>query len=448
MKCYICTADENWASLKELHKEKELLVCKTCGNVAFRVEENEEEKVRNYYRYEYRPAPGHGNLITTTHKQNYVLNFLKDFLKDKKELIIGDVGCATGYLVSFFRKMGHKATGCEYTLTYRRFAEHFYGVPITEELREDLQYDFITIYHVLEHMVKPDEKLNKYRSLLKDGGHMLISTPKWYENLEEASGPPIKSFEELWHKNHINVFSKKSINNLFKRIGFQVVKEDHFVYGQTYLLKKADPVELKQEDYEKADDVIANTHKAKKAIDLFLNRQFKEAVELWPAFPDAWVSLIMDIYGKDSEKQDDLWKEVFAIMPHNKKLKTIYSCVYLYQRQRYQEAIDLVNELMQVCPDEEKLMILGQCHALINKHQESMQYFYQASEMNPTRWQIAMDFLGKEASLIPTWDERALQEISDKVKAEAKKEIKLIDPLFDKNGKEQHKELVTNENKS
>lgn len=444
MVCYICNGND-WHSLKELHKEKELQVCKICGCVCFKIEEGEEAKNLEYYKYQYRPAPNHGNLITTTHKQNYIQSFLKEYLEGKKELVIGDVGCATGYLVAFFRKLGHKATGCEYTLTYRRFAEHFYGIPITEELKDNIKYDFISIYHVLEHMIEPDKKLEKYRNLLKDEGHILISTPKWYDTLEEASGPAITSFENLWHKNHINVFTIKNLKTLFKKIGFEIVKEDQFTYGQTYLIKKAEPQKITIEDYEVPQEKIDLTHKAYKAIELFIKQDFKGAVELWPKMPDAWVSLIMNTYGKDEERQKDAWEEVFKIMPKNKKLLTVYSCIYLFQRAKYQEVLNIINDLMKFAVDEEKLFVMGQCFAMLGDHKQAMQCFYKSAEMNPMKWQIAMDFMGKEASLIPTWDEVELEKVAMKAASEAKANIKLVDPIFNSNGKEQKLGGITNE---
>lgn len=437
MRCPICDTQENWHSLKELHSKKELRVCNTCGFVGFKIEEGEEEKTKDYYRFQYRPAPGYGNLVTTAHKQNYIINFLSDYLKEKKDLVIGDVGCATGYLVAYFRRIGHKATGSEYTLTFRRFAEHFYGIPITEELMDDLKYDLITIYHVAEHMIDPDKKLTHYRGLLKEDGHMLISTPKWYDSLEEASGPAITSFENLWHENHINIYSERSIKNLFKKVGLEIVKEDHFVYGQTYLVKKAEPQPLTKGDYENPQEIIEKTKLSNEAIKLFLAGKFKEAKELYPKFPDAWVSLIINTYGKDSGRQEDAWIEAFKALPRNKKLLTIYSAVYLFQRARYPEAIKILNDLITVCPDEDKFMVLGQSYAMLGEHKKAMDYFFRSADMNPTKWQIAMDFMGKEASMIPAWDEVQLQQLGEKVVRDAKPKLKLIDPIFSStNGKE------------
>ena len=174
MICYVCASD-NWYPVtvdrqvpggvpgetkpSPIHSTSKIIVCKNCGNACHEVDVTTEEKLKDFYRKEYRACPDTRNLMTTTRKLNYVMVFLRDFLKDKKGLVIGDVGCATGYLVNAFRQLGHRATGSELTLTYRRFAEHYYGVPVTEELETKHRYDLIVIYHVLEHLMEPDKKL-------------------------------------------------------------------------------------------------------------------------------------------------------------------------------------------------------------------------------------------------------------------------------------------------
>lgn len=430
MICYICNED-NWNKLPELNKERTLQICKGCGNVCYEVEPRDEESVKQYYRTEYRPAPNHMNLITTTHKQNYVNLFLRDYLKDKKGLVIGDIGCATGYLVNHFRSMGHKATGCEYTLTYRRFAENFYNIPITEDLRKDLQYDLLVMYHVLEHVTEPDKKLTEYLKLLKDDGVMLVSTPEWYGDLQEASGPVVSSFEHLWHKDHINVFSQNSLKNLFIKVGLDIVKEDHFVYGQTYLLKKAQNAPhgtIRKEDWQA---VTKKTHEGKKAIDLLLEGKFYEATQVWPRFPDAWLGLIYNTYGKQPDRQEDTFKKCLEVMPENKRIISGLANWH-YQCQRYKQALEIFEKFITICPDEDKLMYAGFCCSFLGESKRAMAYFYQAAEMCPPKWVEAMDWMCREASNMPTWDERALNDIGEKIRETARKGLKLVDPMFDK----------------
>ena len=89
MKCYICDT-EDWHKITipgdggtriPIHSKGCLQICKQCGNSCFDVDSTQEEKVKEYYRKDYRPAPNISNLITTTHKVNYVRVFLTDLLK-------------------------------------------------------------------------------------------------------------------------------------------------------------------------------------------------------------------------------------------------------------------------------------------------------------------------------------------------------------------------------
>jgi len=435
--CYICDK-EDWHSFdskdQKLNPARELLCCKGCGSVCYRVEPASEEKIRDYYRKEYRPEPNHLNLITTTHKLNYIKIFLQDYFKGKEPgLVIGDVGSATGYLVAHFRGMGHKATGCEYTVTYRRFAEHFYGVPLTEELRTDLKYDLITVYHVLEHLIEPDKKLAHYVSLLKDDGRMLISTPQWYDVLEEASGPNVTTFEHLWHKDHINVFSETTIRNLFTKCELVIEKEDHFVYGQTYLLRKMTAEEKMHKNIvnEGWEEKVKRTLEAKLAIELFGRRDLREALKVWPKFPDAWLRLAFEVFGKDPDRQADLFEEAEKLMPIQRRLLSA-KAVWLFQRQKYDEAMKIFEWFAKYCPDEDKLMFMGFACALNGDGKRAMPYFYQAADMDPRKWSDAMDWVCREAAKLPTWDERALETISRQVKETARPGLKLVDPMFDK----------------
>ena len=218
MTCYVC-GEKNWVELKGVHSQSTLVVCKPCGNLAHLLEPTYEKDILEYYRKEYRKAPTSVNIITTNNKLFYIDFFLRDFLKDKKDLVCGDMGAATGYVLAWLKRLGHKVTGSEYTVTFRRVAEHFYGIPLTEELRRDWSYDLIILYHSLEHMVEPDKKLSSALEILQPEGRLLISTPFWLENIDNAGGEPCQSFDQLYHKNHINLFSKNQLKNIFRKLG-------------------------------------------------------------------------------------------------------------------------------------------------------------------------------------------------------------------------------------
>jgi tetratricopeptide (TPR) repeat protein len=421
----------------KFHAESEIIVCKTCGNVAHRVDVSKEEELKEFYRHKYRPAPTHMNLVTTTHKRMYIARFLQDFLDEReprkagRPMITGDVGCATGYIPGWLRTLGHRATGCELTVAYRRFAEAFYGIPVPEELEPKHRYDLITVYHVLEHLMEPDKKLARYRELLADDGRMLISTPEWFDVLEEAAGSPVQSFEHLFHKNHINVFSATSLKNLFARVGLEIVKEDHVQYGQTYLLKKCEPQALKVlEPWEVQVDKL---ERIKKAIAYHTTGRHELALDAWKRFPEAWIALAHGKEAKDPEKQADIFQRGLTVMPDNMRLALAYA-TWLYMREDNAGALRAYEMIARVKPNETVSIFMGYCLNKLGRHKEAVKAFYEASEMNPMKWAECMDNICAVAVRQPNWEDRAraaLQETLMKGAEERGEAPKFADPFLD-----------------
>ena len=404
MICYICDSD-NWNSTGDLHSQSEIIICKVCGSVCHRVEEGAEKKIKDFYRKEYRGAPNYSNLLTTTNKQNFIVRFLADFLKGKKGLVFGDVGCATGYMLRWFRDNGHKAVGSEWTLSFRRFAEHYYGIPVAEELQEKYRYDLILMYHTLEHMIEPDKKLEYYKSLLSEDGHIMVSTPEWFKTLEEAGGTPIESFDYLFHKNHINLFSGQTLKNLFMKCGLEIVKEDHLTYGQTYLLKKGERQVIQKENCEVKLQLLKS---ARKAIDLYSIGKYKEAIELWPAFPEAWINLIENVYMKDADKQADLFERAKDCLHDNMRLRNCLG-LWLYKSERYDEAIKVFEENLTIRPVPEVYFFAGLCLAGKKDWKNAMVFFQIAATLNPSGWMEYTNWICKSVSELPAWDERGTE---------------------------------------
>lgn len=447
MICYVCDAN-NWHTMGTFSKEGELLVCKTCGNACYRIDVAEQKKLLDFYRTSYRAAPNHMNLLTTTNKLGYVKAFLSEFLAEAqasgKKMITGDVGCATGYLPAFFRKLGHRATGSEYTVTFRRFAEHFYGIPVTEELEPKHKYDLITLYHVLEHMTEPDKKLAQYRDMLAEGGRIMVATPEWLNVLEEASGTAMESFEHLFPKPHINIFTRQSLQNLFAKAGLEIVKADYEQYGQTYLLKRADvQVTMGKMTYEPWQKIVEKLVRTKEAIQLFKAGKYDDAKKLWPKFPEAWLALIGNVYGKSPDKQQELFEEVRPLLGSNTRVVTSLA-LWFYQNARYEDSIVMWEQLQQTKPNADGYVFMGWCYAQLKQHKKAMQCFANAMDLNPTKWVECSDFVCQQACEMPTWDEKMASDLKEKwwAQTQAKLGARPIDPImFPEQGQDAPKPL-------
>lgn len=412
MVCFICDA-QDWRKL-DLHRQIPMQVCKRCGLLCHDVEPQDENKLKAYYRNEYKPVLGPPAIITAGNKLNYVAKFLEPFLADKKGLLCADVGAATGYIPNYLRSRGHRVTGSEWTLANRRLCEALYGIPLAEDLPEK-QYDLLSMYHVLEHLVEPDKKLRRYAGMLADGGHMFVSTPEWLSLLHEASGSPLRggpngdaqsSFENLFHKNHINLFTERSLKNLFGKVGLMVVQEDRECYGQTYLMKRGAVKPYEPEDWQQIEFKV---RKQREAMELYFRNQFAEAVKVWPPFPEAWIGLIFGAYGKDPERQNDMLSQVDRQARNSWRFMSA-EAQWLAKQDRLEEALRLCDRVCQVRFMVDILYMMGELLTRMGRHREAMMTFMKCAQMQPHRWMECWNWVIHNATKIPTWDEKGLAE--------------------------------------
>jgi len=290
------------------------------------------------------------------------------------------------------------------------------------------------MYHTFEHMIEPDKKIAHYKSLLSEDGHMMISTPEWFTYLEEPAGQPIRTIELLFHKDHINAFSDTSLKNMFRISGLEIVKEDHIVYGQTYLLKKGKVSEIVKEDWHKVD---ANLTIIKKAIEAYTKanetadvKDYRKALDLWPAFPEVYQGILHNSpIKKDPGRAEDVLNEALKVMPENVRIHAIRAN-WLYQNERYEESLNEYNWVLDRRIGEDFLMYRGWCLFQLNKLKEAMKSFSESQQLNPEKWNEAMKWICSIASSQSTWDERAKKELAKKFFNENKQKIVLDDPLF------------------
>lgn len=426
MKCAICGQD-NWHLRTDLNKKKPVGICKECGNIQFILEAEDIKAMTDFYKYHYRQKPSTGNLLTTTRKLNYIKIFLEEFLKDKKGLICGDVGAATGYLCNYLRTIGHKATGSEMTLLFRRFSEHYYGIPLTEELEPKHKYDLISMYHVLEHIPLPDIELKRYKDMLSDNGQLFISVPEWLHELTDLSAYGNLCIENYFHENHVNCFTRNSFQNLCNKLGLDIVKADFEQYGITVMLKAGKVKPIVKDDWNK---INAEINKVKLAISLSREKKLREAIDVWDLFPDAHMQLIYDVYKKDPSRQAAAFDDLFKRFPDNLHF-VVGKAVWLYQYGEYEEAIKWFTRINLSKPHEDYYVYIGWCLEKLGKRAESVRYFDKAQQINPRKWVECSDLICSVCCDMPAWDERARKEIEAKAYNMNKDKIKMVDKFME-----------------
>lgn len=82
-------------------------------------------------------------------------------------------------------------------------------------------FDIIILYHVIEHIEKPEELIQEIYRILKINGKLLIATPDFDSWCARRFG---SNFRMLHDKTHISLFSKKSMIKFLTDYGFYIDK--------------------------------------------------------------------------------------------------------------------------------------------------------------------------------------------------------------------------------
>jgi 2-polyprenyl-3-methyl-5-hydroxy-6-metoxy-1,4-benzoquinol methylase len=153
------------------------------------------------------------------------LKLINSFKTFDKNLL--DVGCGTGDFLFTCKNWGWNVLGVEPNISARNLAETKLfadnATYIFSDLNEvnSIQFDVITMWHVLEHVPNLEQYISKLKSLLKPNGVLVVAVPNYksfdanyYKEFWAAYDVP----RHLWH------FSKKSIEILFSKHQMKLVK--------------------------------------------------------------------------------------------------------------------------------------------------------------------------------------------------------------------------------
>jgi SAM-dependent methyltransferase len=149
------------------------------------------------------------------------------------------MGCGLGF---FLKAMGPyanwEAYGCEISPSAVRYARETLGLTnvICGRL-EDVDFphssfDIITMWDVIEHILRPDPLLKHCNALLREGGMCFIRTPNIYSHLFRARLKKLlrgvkPGVVYLQARDHLHHYSMSSIRSLLERNGFLHIEFVH-----------------------------------------------------------------------------------------------------------------------------------------------------------------------------------------------------------------------------
>lgn len=158
------------------------------------------------------------------------LNLLSKLQREynKSNPSILDFGCGNGEMLDTF-KNSFETFGLEPDKSARDLAKSRLGSKgmifsnIDEIISLGITFDFVTLFHVVEHFYDPDTELRNILKVLKPNGLILIETPNSQDALlTKYHSEKFRKFTYWSH--HPMLHSHKSLEALVERIGFSVLE--------------------------------------------------------------------------------------------------------------------------------------------------------------------------------------------------------------------------------
>lgn len=152
------------------------------------------------------------------------------FINSLKPGKILDIGCGLGYLLSGISDKWekHGIEISDYAAKHAQKYGEIYNTNITDFKATTNNYDLIVIHHVIEHLDDPEEAIKIIHSLLKKGGHLIISTP----DFDSSSARRYKKkYRLLNDKTHVSLFSSDSMHRFLRFYGFCINNVEYPYFG-------------------------------------------------------------------------------------------------------------------------------------------------------------------------------------------------------------------------
>lgn len=134
-----------------------------------------------------------------------------------------DIGCGGGLFLHLARKRGYSPHGMDASAQAVAVAQAQYDLPVRQgeigsPVWEGARFDFITMFHVLEHLSDPGMALAYARELLLPGGSLILQVPN-------VASYQARLFGARWYgldvPRHLINFTPQSLALLLDRAGFK-----------------------------------------------------------------------------------------------------------------------------------------------------------------------------------------------------------------------------------
>ena len=216
---------DTFISKNKLKKKEPIIslkvyLCKKTGIIQVGNITKAEERY-NLYDYSYTSA-------NSEYSRNHWKNFYKDIIKflKKKQINVYEIGSNDGFLLSNFKKFGHKVMGIDASKFMTSLAnknkiftlQKIFNFKNSKEiLKKYGRCDLIIANNVLNHSNDPMDFIKGVHNILSDKGTFVFELPYWLKTVNT------QKFDQIYHE-HITYFTVLMAFHVLKKNNFQIKK--------------------------------------------------------------------------------------------------------------------------------------------------------------------------------------------------------------------------------
>ncbi len=255
MRCNLCATELSPEQPPVWRKDGfEIVRCRSCGLV-FRRALPTVAEVMAIYREAYfrnedgRDAQGYSDYLREAQEHRLTARRRLDRIErtTAPDRLL-DVGCAAGFFVDEAAQRGWRAQGIDVSPHMSGWGREHLGLELETGLFQEAgfpesSFDRVTMWDYIEHSIDPAADFEKAATVLRPGGHLLLSTGDISSLVARLSG-------HRWHlltpRHHNFFFTPDTLRMYLERSGFEVVRvtrppADYSLRYVTYKLRTMAP---------------------------------------------------------------------------------------------------------------------------------------------------------------------------------------------------------------
>jgi SAM-dependent methyltransferase len=214
---------------KEIYKfyTAYLYRCNECGIIfssRYRGDFDSASRYEKYYRNETAGRFGFG--LEYIVRLFRFFRALKIFTVSPRTKSILDIGSGRGFTLYYLKKyykykktVGTQISKNAFDFSRDKLGLQIYNKDLLELSLGNAGFDVITIWHVLEHVIKPEHYIDKIYELLDDHGKLIIEVPNFNSWTRILTGRYWLGFDL---KYHLFFFTPASLSSLLIKHGFKI----------------------------------------------------------------------------------------------------------------------------------------------------------------------------------------------------------------------------------